>query len=329
MVVVVALSSCTSSKNQNAQFSLTQETVANTSQAEEIVSAKAQEIVPEEIQKDADEEIVQPIEESIETEEESAVLEEDTEEITEEITEENPEVVASEPIVTPIIRNYSIDGQDLSLSAYPGRAYIAYPNSWSLEKINKIAAYLTQKYPQETKDITYKEEGGIIFLSYPESWGEDELNYAELLLVQEMANIYEEIAENTVQNTPEAINNIEEPVNEAIVENINTLPGEQLESSSEESEYNWWEDPIFIGTYEAKETTEEEIAETATIEEHVEETASEKESEPFIVAEPLTNQETDHSKMISQLFTQMKPFVLLLAVLLLYIVILILKRKKK
>lgn len=302
MVVAVALSSCTSAKTTDSkQFPLTTET-------QEI-------ILPEE-----------PVKETAETV---------TEEIAESIPDSNVEVVAKpivETVVQPIIRNYSIDGQDLSLTAYPGRAYLAYPKAWSMEKIKRIASYLVQRYPEETKTISYKEDGGIIFLYYPETWTENELSYAELLLVQEIENItamenslvtsvVEPVVEEAVVSEKIVVEEPAMDVEVPATEQPATETGEASETSLESSVDNWWEDPIFMQLEENQENVYE-VAEDAT-----EEPTTLEETIPFVepsIIETPVVQETDHSNMFEQLKSVIIIAVILLA---LFVVVLSLKRK--
>lgn len=317
MVVAVALSSCTSAKTtEEEQFSITRtESVQLDETIQKVFDGyfyKSQQSLNDAI-------VEEPVNEP----------------------ETKPETVPNTTQeIMPIIRNYSIDGQDLSITAYPGRAYLAFPKSWSLEKLNRIASYLAQKHPEETKDIIYKVEDGIIFLFYPESWGENELSYAELLLVQEIATLTE--MENSYEE--EAVTSIAEevytePGYETITEESYTETKEPIvaTSSSEASVDNWWEDPIFMkpNTEEPAIENEEAVYEFTEEIEHNSENSIEEQSDnvpfvvdPEIIEKPVANQEASSSSLHAQI-KHLIVIVVILAVLYIFVLVLIKRKTNK
>ena len=169
-------------------------------------------------------------------------------------------------VMQPIVRHYTYEGYDFSLSAYPGRLYLVHPEELGSYEIDLLASYLMQRHPQQLKDVTYSESNGVLTLTYPESWTVAELDYAQSVLMDELAKLSKGNGEDAIEAPTEQA--IQETAKETAEDVVGDTLGDGLGrkaiddgvetfgSSFEDapvvlaSEDEWWNDPIFEGSYD-------------------------------------------------------------------------------
>lgn len=171
----------------------------------------------------------------------------------------------TEAVVQPIVRHYTYEGYDFSLSAYPGRLYLVHPEELGSYEIDMFASYLMQRYPHQLKDVTYSESNGVLTLTYPESWTVAELDYAQSVLMDELAELAKGDEEAVEPPTERTMLESERRIAEDVVGKplddgsaMNAIDdGTETPGSSVEdvpailaSENEWWNDPIFEGSYD-------------------------------------------------------------------------------
>lgn len=170
-----------------------------------------------------------------------------------------------EAVVQPIVRHYTYEGYDFSLSAYPGRLYLVHPDELDAQEIDLLASYLLQRHPQQLKDVTYKDSDGVLVVTYPESWGVDELDYAQSVLMEDLSEFDAKKAETKLETPTEtpmqdqfeedSQNTIAEVLEEELSYESTEIPMSTSQPFVEEqplvlaSEEEWWNDPIFEGSY--------------------------------------------------------------------------------